>query len=84
MQVIAKSIAANVARINRELGGSHEPVYGDIVPGMEEEEARSITEVVIVLAPGSRNLGEGEYLLPNGLRVKSDSNGTFCKAEFAV
>ncbi len=82
MQVRAKAIAANVSKINRSMGGSHKPLYGGIVPGMEEEGAREILQVVIELAPGTQQDGD-EYILPNGLRTKVDRNGTFCKAEYA-
>jgi hypothetical protein len=82
MQVRAKSIAANVSSINRQMGGSQKPIYGGIVPGMEEEGAREIAQVVIELAPGTKIDGD-EYILPNGLRTKVDRNGTFCQAEYA-
>lgn len=82
IQIRARSIAANVASLNRALGGSHVPVYGGIIPGMEEEQARAVLEVVITLAPGTVQDGD-EYMLPGGLRTKVDSLGTFGKAEFA-
>ena len=82
MQITVKAIAANVSKMNRSMGGSQKPIYGGIVPGMEEEGAREIVQVVIELAPGTQKDGD-EYILPNGLRTKIDRNGTLCPAEYA-
>ncbi len=82
MQVRAKSIQARAAKINRKLGGSHTPLYGGIVPGMEEERAWEIVQVVIELAPGSRQEGD-TYILPNDVAYVIDRNGTFIEAQWA-
>lgn len=82
MKVSVKTIAANVGNSNRQMGGSQQPFYGGIVPGMEKEGVRYITKVVVTLAPGTTKHGQ-EYILPNGLHVKVDRHGMLCTAAYA-
>lgn len=79
MQVRCKAIAANIAQVNSELGGSDKPLYGGFVPGTD---ARAVVQVVVSLAPGTTQEGE-EYTLPNGQRLKVDRYGCLCDATYA-
>jgi len=49
---------------------------------MEEERAWEIVQVVIELAPGSRQEGD-TYILPNDVAYVIDRNGTFIEAQWA-